>query len=68
MIKELNLIFLVDPMSMIGIVLFERKNEEFLFNKFIFNNDIVDNIINAFYEVSRPKIVYINFSKKKTIK
>ena len=43
---------------MIVIILFERKNEESLFNKFKFNSDIVDNINNAFCEMSRPKEDY----------
>ena len=42
-------------MNMIVIILFERKNEESLFNKFKFNSDIVDNINNAFCEMPRPK-------------
>ena len=58
LIKELNLIFLVDTMNMIGIILFGRKNEESLFNKFKFIIDIVGNINNAFCEVSRPKQYY----------
>ena len=65
LIKELNLIFLVDTMNMIGIILFGRKNEESLFNKFKFIIDIVDNINNVFCEVSRPKQCYkLIFPKK----
>ena len=65
LIKELNLIFLVDTMNMIGIILFGRKNEESLFNKFKFIIDIVDNINNSFCEVSSPKQCYeLIFPKK----
>ena len=66
LIKELNLIFLVDTMNMIGIIFFGRKNQESLFNKFKFIIDIVDNINNSFCEVSRPKQCYeLIFTKKK---
>lgn len=68
LMKELNLIFLVDAVNVIGIIFFERKNEESLFNKFKFIIDIVGNINNAFCEVSRPKQCYeLIFPKKKTI-
>lgn len=34
---------------------FWKKKEGFLFNKFKFDSDIVDNINNEFCEMSRPK-------------